>query len=115
MLSQHYPQTLPALIQELKDIKQDNNEKLIQFLMTRIKEDVVAPVMEQTTKTSEAIETSTAAVNMLSSSVETIIQRLGDTTETLNNFQQSTMERLEGFAASLKGILEEFHKNAQPV
>jgi len=106
-------ETLPALIQELKDIKQDNNEKLIQFLMTRIKEDVVAPVMEQTTKTSEAIQTSTASVNTLSSSVETVIQRLGDTTETLNNFQQTTMERLEGFADSLKDILEEFQQNTE--
>ena len=104
---------LPELIRQVKETKEENHQQLIEFLMTRIKDDVVSPVMEQTKQVTKATEQTATAVGVLSDNINVVIERLGSTTDTLNEFQKNTMTRLEEFAGSLQSILGDFQSSTE--
>jgi hypothetical protein len=104
---------LPELIKQLKETKEENHQQLIEFLMIKIKDDVVSPVMEQTQQVAKATEQTATAVGLLSDNINVVIERLGSTTDTLNEFQKNTMTRLEEFAGSLQSILGDFQSSTE--
>lgn len=104
---------LPAAIQELKEIKQDQGQKLIELLTSAIREEIVQPVMAQTQTVAESVSQTTESVDQLSISVNNMIERLTETTGTLNEFQRDTLTKLQDFAESLKGILTQFKDDTE--
>src|SRR5690606_2759057 len=108
-------QVLPQALQELSAIKQDNGEKLVEAITDAMREDVVAPVLTDLKIFSAEVKASHQANSDLVTELHALTSELGNTTETLNTFQNETLRKLTDFADSLKTILEQFKTDTDGV
>ena len=104
---------LPVAITELKQIKEDQGQQLIELLTSAIRDEIVQPVMAQTQTVSDSVNQTTQSVDLLSQNVNNMIERLTETTGTLNEFQRDTLTKLQDFAESLKEILTQFKDDTE--
>ena len=108
-------QALPDSLQELKEIKQDNGEKLVSVITTAMRNEVIAPVMEDLRSVSQDMKDSGSSTRELITELHKLTKELGNTTTTLNTFQQDTLTKLTAFAESLKEILDQFKADTNGV
>lgn len=108
-------QALPDSLQELKEIKQDNGEKLVSVITTAMRNEVIAPVMEDLRCVSQDMKDSGSSTHELITELHKLTKELGNTTTTLNTFQQDTLTKLTTFAESLKEILDQFKADTNGV
>lgn len=108
-------QVLPQALQELSAIKQDNGEKLVEAITDAMREDVVAPVLTDLKIFSAEVKASHQANSDLVGELHTLTSELGNTSETLNTFQNETLRKLTDFADSLKTILDQFKTDTDGV
>lgn len=108
-------QALPDSLQELKEIKQDNGEKLVSVITTAMRNEVIAPVMEDLRSVSQDMKDSGSSTRELITELHKLTKELGNTTTTLNTFQQDTLTKLTTFAESLKEILDQFKADTNGV
>ena len=108
-------QVLPLALQELSAIKQDNGEKLVEAITDAMREDVITPVLTDLKLFSAEVKASHQANNDLVAELRTLTSELGNTTETLNTFQNETLKKLTDFADSLKTILDRFKTDTDGV
>jgi hypothetical protein len=99
---------ISAELKSLREIKQDNGEKIIQAIMGQLRTEVIEPLSQQISETSSLIQTSTDSVNKLHDGLGDVALKLSGAVSTLQTFQQETMEKLGDFSQDLRGILASF-------
>jgi len=99
----------------LREIKQDNGEKLIQVLTASIREDIVAPISQEIEKTSNMVARSNLAVEGLTSKLGGVMAGFESVSQSIGQFQSETVGRLTQFADSLKDVLGEFRSETSHV
>jgi len=92
----------------LRKIKEENQQELLQSLVSEIKTHLIEPVTEELAKTSAAVNASNVVSEKLNVNVENVLTKMSATVETIDQFQQSTMQKLQEFATSLQVILTSF-------
>lgn len=102
---------LPQIIQELKEIKQDQGELII----NAIQKEIVAPVLMEMTQVSESLKSSTSTNQVLTVKLSQLAVVLESTTMSLNEFQRDTLDKLTDFATDLKDILNQFKVDTNSV
>ncbi|WP_196597763.1 hypothetical protein [Aliivibrio fischeri] len=112
-------QMTPALesikteLSSLKDIKEQNQKELMELMIGEMKAHLIEPVVIELNKTTEAVEKSSKVTLFLNKNVEKVVTQTANTVETIDNFQQETMVKLQSFAESLKDILSSFKDDTQ--
>ncbi|WP_063662853.1 hypothetical protein [Aliivibrio fischeri] len=112
-------QMTPALesikteLSSLKDIKEQNQKELMELMIGEMKAHLIEPVVIELNKTTEALEKSSKVTLFLNKNVEKVVTQTANTVETIDNFQQETMVKLQSFAESLKDILSSFKDDTQ--
>ena len=106
---------LPKSIDELKQIKLDNGEKLASSITSAMRTEVVEPVLGDLKLLSADVGASQQLTKQLVSRLGELTSELHGTTETLNAFQSDTLRKLTEFADSLKIILDQFKTDTDGV
>jgi len=103
-------------------IDEFNASKVVSTLSQALNESIsteVVPVLSkietQIGMTSITVKESSENVAQLSGNLTKMMSVMGETTNSLNHFQQDTLTRLQNFAESLKEILTQFQTNTQQV
>ncbi|RZR55759.1 hypothetical protein D8T34_14265 [Vibrio vulnificus] len=97
----------------LKGIKEQSQKELVELLIQEMKSELIAPVVEELSKTSAAVTSSNEITSQLNSNIERVVTSTSETVDTINEFQKETMLKLQSFAESLKGILASFKEDTQ--
>ncbi|NDW20406.1 hypothetical protein [Alteromonas hispanica] len=95
-------------IQTLRQIKQDNHKELLSQIINAIKEELIEPVTQELNKTTEAVNASNEVTEKLNTNVGKVLTNMSTTVETINKFNQDTMQKLQDFAQSLASVLDGF-------
>ena len=102
-------------IRTLKDIKEQNGQEIISLITAALRKDVIEPFNEHLTNNTDVIAKTSSALDTLTAELSVVMTGLGETTKTLNSFQQETLLKLQDFAASLKEILGQFESSTEDV
>ncbi|MBW8190305.1 hypothetical protein K0504_04580 [Neiella marina] len=100
-------------LSKLSEIKEQSQQELVELMINKMRGELIEPVTEELAKTSAAVVKSNDVGEQLNSNVERVITATSGTVDTINQFQQETMLKLQGFAESLKGILDSFRDDTQ--
>ncbi|WP_417228304.1 hypothetical protein [Amphritea sp.] len=113
-------QSISASMKELKAIKEQNSQELVDLMIIKMKQEVFEPFSLQVDQlsssnklTAEAVQQSIMSVNQLTSRLETMMSGLDQTTDSLNTFQRETLVKLQDFALSLKTTLSQFKDDTE--
>ena len=96
---------------DLREIKQDNGEKIIEAIKTEI----ITPLTDEILNTNTMVARSTEALDRLNNEFGGITLKLAEAVSTIQTFQQETMVQLQSFAGQLKDILSSFQVDTQGV
>jgi hypothetical protein len=102
-------------LKSLREIKQDNGEKIIQAIMNQLRVEVIQPLSQQISDTSRLVQASTDSVNKLHEGLGDISLKLSGAVSTIQTFQQETMEKLGEFSQDLRDILSSFQGDTQSI
>ncbi|WP_039987999.1 hypothetical protein, partial [Paraglaciecola mesophila] len=78
-----------------------------------IKQELIVPVTSELKHTSDAVNTSNELSRQLNENVALVLKQVGETVETIDNFNQETMQKLQAFAQSLREVLEGFKADTE--
>ena len=106
---------ISAELKSLREIKQDNGEKVIQAIMTQLRTEVIEPLSNQISDTSTLVKESTTAVTKLHDELGGISSKLAGAVSTIQSFQEETMKQLSGFSNDLRGILSGFQTDTKVI
>ena len=106
---------ISAELKSLREIKQDNGEKVIQAIMTQLRTEVIEPLSNQISETSTLVKESTTAVTKLHDELGDISSKLAGAVSTIQSFQEETMKQLSGFSNDLRGILSGFQTDTKVI
>ena len=106
---------ISAELKSLREIKQDNGEKIIQAIMGQLRTEVIEPLSQQISETSTLIQSSTDSVNKLHDGLGDVALKLSGAVTILQTFQQDTMEKLGDFSQDLRGILSSFQGDTKMI
>ncbi|MGO1246548.1 MAG: hypothetical protein ACTHY5_06800 [Oceanisphaera sp.] len=96
-----------------REIKEDNQQQLLNNLIGTIKEELIVPVTEELSKTTEAVTANTQVSGKLNENVAQVLSEVARTVETIDSFNQSTMQQLQDFAQQLSTVLTGFKDDTQ--
>jgi hypothetical protein len=96
---------------ELREIKQDNGEKIIEVIKTEI----IIPLTDEIINTNKMVARSAESLDRLNEEFGGITLKLAEAVSTIQTFQQDTMEQLQNFAGQLKDILSSFQEDTKGV
>jgi hypothetical protein len=97
----------------LRKIKEDNQQELLNNLVKTIKDELITPVTEELSKTTQAVNASNEVSDQLNTNVAKVLTEVARTVETIDSFNKTTMQKLQEFAQNLSGVLTEFKDNTQ--
>ena len=100
-------------LKSLREIKQDNGEKVIQAIMTQLRSEVIEPLSAQISETSDLVKDSTSAVTKLHDELGGIATKLATAVSTIQVFQKETLEQLKEFSGDLRHILGGFQSDTK--
>jgi len=100
-------------LETLRKIKEDNQQELLTNLVNTIKQELIQPVTEELSKTTEAVNASNSVSEKLNTNVENVLTNMAQTVETIDRFNQDTMSKLQEFAQSLRTVLEGFKEDTK--
>ncbi len=106
---------ISAELKSLREIKQDNGEKVIQAIMTQLRTQVIEPLSNQIAETSSLVKESTSAVTKLHNELGDIASKLAGAVSTIQTFQQETMKQLNDFSLGLREILSGFQTDTKVI
>ncbi|WP_443635348.1 hypothetical protein [Candidatus Njordibacter sp. Uisw_058] len=96
---------------ELREIKQDNGEKIIEVIKTEI----IIPLTDEIINTNKMVARSAESLDRLNEEFGGITLKLAEAVSTIQTFQQDTMQQLQNFAGQLKDILSSFQEDTKGV
>jgi hypothetical protein len=97
----------------IRDLKQVSQERLIQSIMNSVKEDMIAPLTQTLSQTARQLRESNQVSTQLNDNIAQVVASTSQTLNSIDDFQRGTMLKLEVFAQSLTGILEQFKGDTQ--
>ncbi|WP_319781767.1 hypothetical protein [Oceanisphaera sp. IT1-181] len=96
-----------------REIKEENQQQLLNSLIGTIKEELIVPVTEELSKTTAAVTANTQVSEKLNENVAQVLSEVARTVETIDSFNQSTMQQLQAFAQQLSTVLTGFKDDTQ--
>jgi ABC-type transporter Mla subunit MlaD len=106
---------ISAELKALREIKQDNGEKIIQAIMTQLRSEVIEPLSNQISETSSLVKESTSAVTKLHEELGGIATKLAGAVTTIQQFQEDTLTKLGEFSNDLRTILSSFQTDTKEI
>lgn len=94
-----------------REIKEENQQQLVSNLISTIKEELITPVTEELSKTTAAVNATTQVSEKLNENVAQVLSEVARTVETIDSFNQSTMQQLQAFAQQLSTVLTGFKED----
>ena len=107
---------LTAFTEELeviRKIKQEDQEATYKGVINAIREELIVPVSSELHEVSKAVRESSSVTNTLVKNVEDVLSQMSSTVETIDNFNQNTMEKLQQFSLSLSNVLDGFKEDTK--
>ena len=102
-------------LKSLREIKQDNGEKVIKAIMTQLRSEVIEPLSTQISETSGLVKESTLAVSRLHDELGDIANKLAQAVSTIQQFQGETVKQLGDFSNDLRTILASFQTDTKEI
>ena len=106
---------ISAELKSLREIKQDNGEKIIQAIMNQLRSEVIEPLSIQISETSKLVKSSTNAVTKLHEELGGIATKLATAVTTIQQFQEDTLTKLGEFSYDLRTILSSFQTDTKKI
>ena len=108
---------LLPISQDLQSILeiQENQKQTVELLVQQLRQELIEPVVERLDQSSKLTEDASSAVRELRNELGGIAQSLAGAVETIQSFQQDTLQKLQEFAGDLQTILGEFRNDTQGV
>ncbi len=102
---------------ELSSIRelQEKHGQAVDYLVTRLREELIEPVVERLDETAKLTKEASEAVKELKTALGDITISLAGAVETIRDFQTETLKDLKQFAEDLKGILDQFSRDTNGV
>ena len=97
----------------IKELKEDTQQALVESILNSIKSEMVQPIIETLSETSNQLRQSNEVSEKLNTNVANVVTSTSETLHTIDQFQKETMLKLQNFAQSLKEILEQFKGDTQ--
>lgn len=106
-------------LQELHKIKAEQGQQIVEALMSELRTEVIEPVLaqmaESTNRTGEVADLVKMLQGTLEGSLTEAVKKLEKSTDTIQQFQTDTLQKLEGFAGKLANILGQFESQTRKV
>ena len=108
---------LLPISQDLQSIReiQENQKQTVELLVQQLRQELIEPVVERLDQSAKLTEDASSAVRELKNELGGIAQSLAGAVETIQSFQQDTLQKLQEFAGDLQTILGEFRNDTQGV
>lgn len=102
---------------ELSSIRelQEKHGQAVDYLVTRLREELIEPVVERLDETAKLTKEASEAVKELKTDLGGITIGLAGAVETIRDFQTETLKDLKQFALDLRGILDQFSRDTNGV
>lgn len=102
---------------ELSSIRelQEKHGQAVDYLVTRLREELIEPVVERLDETAKLTKEASEAVKELKTALGDITISLAGAVETIQKFQKETLRDLKQFAEDLRGILDQFSRDTNGV
>jgi len=102
---------------ELSSIRelQEKHGQAVDYLVTRLREELIEPVVERLDETAKLTKEASEAVKELKTALGDITKELAEAVKTIQEFQKETLRDLKQFALDLKGILDQFSRDTNGV
>lgn len=108
---------LNSMNTELVSIRelQGKHGQAVDYLVTRLREELIEPVVRRLDETAKLTKEASEAVKELKTALGDITISLAGAVETIRDFQTKTLEDLKQFALDLRGILAQFSHDTNGV
>jgi hypothetical protein len=108
---------LLPISQDLQSIReiQENQKQTVELLVQQLRQELIEPVVERLDQSAKLTEDASSAVRELKNELGGIAQSLAGAVETIQSFQQDTLQKLQEFAGDLQTILGEFRNDTKGV
>jgi phosphopantetheine adenylyltransferase len=108
---------LTSMQGELSSIRelQGKHGQAVDYLVTRLREELIEPVVARLDETAQLTKEASEAVKELKTALGDITISLAGAVETIQKFQKETLRDLKQFAFDLKGILDQFSRDTNGV
>lgn len=102
---------------ELSSIRalQEKQGQAVDYLVTRLREELIEPVVKRLEETAQLTKEASEAVKELKTALKDITKELAEAVKTIQEFQKVTLEELKQFAGSLAAILDKFRDETRGV
>jgi len=102
---------------ELSSIRelQEKHGQGVDYLVTRLREELIEPVVARLDETAKLTKEASEAVKELKTALGDITISLAGAVETIQKFQKETLRDLKQFAEDLRGILDQFSRDTNGV
>jgi hypothetical protein len=102
---------------ELSSIRelQGKHGQAVDYLVTRLREELIEPVVKRLDETAKLTKEASEAVKELKTALGDITISLAGAVETIQKFQKETLRDLKQFAEDLRGILDQFSRDTNGV
>lgn len=102
---------------ELSSIRelQEKHGQAVDYLVTRLREELIEPVVERLDETAKLTKEASEAVKELKTALGDITKELAEAVKTIQEFQKETLRDLKQFAEDLRGILDQFSRDTNGV
>lgn len=108
---------LTSMQGELSSIRelQGKHGQAVDYLVTRLREELIEPVVARLDETAKLTKEASEAVKELKTALKDITISLAGAVETIQEFQKETLRDLKQFAEDLRGILDQFSRDTNGV
>jgi len=102
---------------ELSSIRelQEEHGQAVDYLVTRLREELIEPVVQRLDETAKLTKEASEAVKELKTALGDITKELAEAVRTIQEFQKETLRDLKQFALDLKDILNQFSQDTNGV
>lgn len=98
-------------LSSLKEIKQDNGEKVI----SAIKQEIVVPLISEISKINQLVGASNNTLTRLNDELGGVASEIGSAVNTIQGFQEEIMIKMQDFASELKSVLTVFQTDTKNI
>ncbi|WP_254567810.1 hypothetical protein [Oscillatoria sp. HE19RPO] len=106
--------SMKAELSSIRELQQKQGQA-VDYLVTRLREELIEPVVQRLDETAKLTKEASEAVKELKTAMAEITEKLTETVENFHKVQKETLEDLKIFAGDLKGILVQFRDETRGV
>ncbi|MCT7958835.1 hypothetical protein [Laspinema palackyanum] len=106
--------SMKAELSSIRELQQKHGQA-VDYLVTRLREELIEPVVKRLDETAKLTKEASEAVKELKDALGDITIRLAGAVETIREFQKETLKDLKQFAVDLKDILNQFSQDTNGV